>query len=93
MRTLKIFGWLSHFLWASMLLFTIFFAILVYSEFSSTYSESWFIEFMGKEIQMESKKTYILTFMILCFGIYTLYFYAIALFNLCVRKFKKTNLF
>ena len=93
MRTLKIFGWLSHFLWASMLLLTIFFGILVYSEFTTTYSESWFIEFMGKEIHTDSQKTYLLTFMVLCFGIYVLYFYAITLFNLCVRKFEKRIFF
>ncbi|WP_177760617.1 DUF2975 domain-containing protein [Flavobacterium sp. I3-2] len=93
MKTLKIFGWLSHFLWASMLLLTIFFGILVYSEFTSTYSESWFIEFMGKEIQNDSKKTYLLTFMLICFCIYSLYFYAITLFNLCVRKFEKRIFF
>ena len=93
MRTLKIFGWLSHFLWVSMLLLTIFFGILVYSEFSSSYSESWLVEFMGKEIQSESKKTYLLIFMLLCFGIYVMYFYAITLFNLCVRKFEKRIFF
>lgn len=93
MKTLKIFGWLSHFLWASMLILTIFFGILVYSEFTTNYSETWFIEFMGKEIQNDSKKTYLLTFMLLCLGIYSLYFYAITLFNLCVRKFEQRIFF
>ena len=93
MKTLKIFGWLSHFLWASMLLLTIFFGILVYSEFTTSYNETWFIEFMGKEIQTDSQKPYLLIFMLLCLVIYVMYFYAIILFNLCVRKFEKRIFF
>nr|WP_297308505.1 DUF2975 domain-containing protein [uncultured Flavobacterium sp.] len=93
MKILKIFGWLSHFLWASMLLLTIFFGVLVYSEFTSSHSETWFIELMGKEIQTESRKSYILTFMLLCFAVYVMYFYAITLFNLCIRKFEKRIFF
>lgn len=93
MKALKIFGWLSHFLWASMLLLTIFFGILIYSEFNSSHSESWLVEFLGKQIPTETKKSYLLIFMVLCFAIYVLYFYAITLFNLCVRKFEKKIFF
>lgn len=93
MRTLKIFGWLSHFLWVSMLLLCVFFGLLVYSEFSSVNHQDWFIEFMGREISTEDNKVYFRIFIIICFAIYIMYFYAITLFNLCVRQFEKRIFF
>ena len=93
MRTLKLFGWLSHFLWASMLLLSIFFGILLYSEFSVTNHDNWMIEFLGNKISSKDNKTYIRVFMIICFLIYLSFLYAITLFNLCVRKFEKRIFF
>ena len=93
MRTLKLFGWLSHFLWASMLLLSIFFGILLYSEFSVTNHDNWIIEFLGYKISSKDNKTYIRVFMIICFLIYLSFLYAITLFNLCVRKFEKRIFF
>jgi len=93
MRTLKLFGWLSHFLWASMVILSIFFGILLYSEFNVTNHDNWLIEFMGNKISAEDNKTYIRSFMLICFLIYLGFFYAITLFNLCVRKFEKKVFF
>ena len=93
MKTLKIFGWLSHFLWASILLLSIFFGLLVYSEFNSVDHQDWFIEFMGREISIEDNKVYFRIFIIICFVVYIMYFYAITLFNLCVRQFEKRIFF
>ncbi len=93
MRTLKIFGWLSHFLWASMLLLCIFFGMLVYSEFVNEDQTTWFISFFGREIPIENNKGYVKVFMIICYIIYLFYFYAVTLFNLCVRKFENRIFF
>ncbi|SEI02353.1 Protein of unknown function [Paenimyroides aquimaris] len=94
MRTLKIFGWLSHFLWATMLLLCIFFGVLVYSEFNNNQEyQNWLIEFMGREVATENNKSYFQIFISVCFIVYLLYFYAITLFNLCVRKFEKRIFF
>jgi len=94
MKTLKIFGWLSHFLWVSMLLFGVFFGILVYSEFNNSQEhQNWLVEFMGREVATESNKSYFQIFISICCIVYLLYFYAITLFNLCVRKFEKRIFF
>ena len=93
MKTLKIFGWLSHFLWASMLILALFFGILLYSEFNVTNHDNWLIEFMGNKISKEDNKNYIRSFMIICFIIFLSFLYAITLFNLCVRKFEKRIFF
>jgi len=93
MNTLKLFGWLSHFLWASMIILTLFFGILLYSEFRINNHENWLITFMGREIGTDENSLYLRSFMISCFLIYFGYVYAITLFNLCVRKFEKRIFF
>lgn len=93
MKTLKIFGWLSHFLWVSMLLLCIFFGILVYSEFVNEEQSTWFINFFRREVSIEDNKIYVKVFMFICYIIYLLYFYAVTLFNLCVRKFENRIFF
>jgi len=93
MRTLKIFGWLSHFLWVSMLLFDVFFGLLVYADFSNTDHQTWFIQFMGKEVSNDENTVYFRAFSLIAYVTYLLYFYAITLFNLCVRLFEKRIFF
>jgi len=93
MRTLKIFGWLSHFLWATMFILCVFFGILIYSEFTNNNQQDWFIQFWGKTIPTENNKKYLIVFLLVSYVIYLLYFYAIFLFNLCVRKFEKRIFF
>lgn len=93
MKTLKIFGWLSHFLWASMMVLSVFFGMLVYSDFKHTNHQTWLIEFMGKEIPVENNTIYFRTFLIISYLVYLLYFYAVFLFNLCVRQFEKRLFF
>lgn len=93
MKTLKLFGWLSHFLWASMIILTVFFGILLYSEFRINNYDNWLITFIGRTIDTNENFLYLRSFMITCFVIYLGYFYAITLFNLCVRKFEKRIFF
>src|SRR5690554_4773161 len=93
MKTLKIFGWLSHFLWVGMLLFGVFFGVLVYADFSNTDYQTWFIQFMGKEVPVNENTVYFRAFSLIAYVTYLLYFYAITLFNLCVRKFEKRIFF
>src|SRR5690606_36885927 len=93
MNTLKIFGWLSHFLWVTMLLLCIFFGLLVYSDFSNTDHQTWLIQFMGKEVSNDENTVYFRVFSLISYITYLLYFYAITLFNLCVRLFEKRIFF
>ncbi len=93
MRTLKIFGWLSHFLWVTMLILCIFFGKVVYSEFVSEDQNIWLVKFLGSKISPEENIIYVKVFIIICYIIYLLYFYAVTLFNLCVRKFEKRIFF
>lgn len=93
MRTIKIFGWLSHFLWATLVLLSIFFSILVYGTLTDATDQSWLIQFMGKDVANDQKTLYFRTFVCLSYAIYLLYFYAIILFNLCVRMFEKKQFF
>ncbi len=93
MKTLKIFGWLSHFLVVAVFLLGIVFTLMIYSEFSNTDQKNWMISFMGNEVSTSDNKYYLLLFLGICYALYLLYFYAVWLFNLCVRSFEKRSFF
>lgn|SRR5690606_5468111 len=93
MRTLKIFGWLSHFLWVYMLIICIIYGITFLPEITKDNQPLMLVTFLGDKIPIENNGIYAKAFIIICYIIYFIYFYAISLFNLCVLKFKKSNFF
>lgn len=93
MKSLKIFGWMSHFLLVAVFLLGVLFSLMIYSEFSNLNQEDWTITVMGKEVGIADNKYYLLLFLSICYALYLLYFYAIWLFNLCVRSFEKRIFF
>jgi len=92
MRTLKIFGWLSHFLTVAIFLFGIIFFFATKSSFRYDDFSEWTLLINGDEF-IEEKDIIIKSFFILIWILYILYFVAIFLFNLSVRNFEKRDFY
>ncbi len=83
MRTLKIFGWLSHFLIVTIFLFGIIFFLATKSSFRYDDYSEWTLLINDISI-LANKGVVIKSFLILIWILYILYFIAIFLFNLSV---------
>jgi len=92
MRTLKIFGWLSHFLTVAIFLFGIIFFLATKSSFRYDDYSEWTLLINGDEF-IDEKDIIIKSFFILIWILYILYFVAIFLFNLSVRNFEKRDFY
>lgn len=93
MKTLKTFGWLSRFLWIYMLVVCIIYGITFLPEITKENQPLMLVTFLGNKIPIENNGIYAKIFIIICYIIYLIYFYAVTLFNLCVLKFEKSNFF
>lgn len=92
MRTLKIFGWLSHFLTVAIFLFGIIFFFATKSSFRYDDFSEWILLINSNNV-VEKKDIIIKSFFILIWILYILYFIAIFLFNLSVRNFEKRDFY
>ena len=92
MRTLKIFGWLSHFLTVAIFLFGIIFFLATKSSFRYDDYSEWILLINDNNV-VEKKDIIIKSFFILIWILYILYFIAIFLFNLSVRNFEKRDFY
>lgn len=92
MKTLKIFGWLSHFLTVVIFLFGIIFFFATKSSFRYDDYSEWILLINGHNV-VENKGVIIKSFFILIWILYILYFVAIFLFNLSVRNFEKRDFY
>ena len=92
MRTLKIFGWLSHFLLVTIFLLGILFFLATKSSFRYDNYSEWTLLINGTE-DVYNKSIIIKGFLILSWILYILYFIAIFLFNLSVRNFEKRDFY
>jgi len=88
MKTLKIFGWLSHFLMITIFLIGILFFLATKSSFRFDDYSKWTL-LINNIQETNHKGTYIKMFFILIWILYILYFIAIFIFNLSVRDFEK----
>lgn len=92
MRTLKIFGWLSHFLTVAIFLFGIIFFLATKSSFRYDDFSGWTLLINGSE-HIYNKDLIIKGFFLLVWFLYLLYFVAVFLFNLSVRNFEKRDFY
>ena len=92
MRTLKILGWLTHFLTVAIFLFGIVFFFATKSSFRYDDFSEWILFINGTEL-IEDKSVIIKSFFIIIWILYLLYFVAIFLFNLSVRNFEKRDFY
>ena len=88
MRTLKLFGWLCHFLTVTLFLFGIIFFLATKSTLQFDDFSQWTITINNIE-QYENKELLIKSFFIGIWLMYIIYFVAIFTFNLSVRDFEK----
>lgn len=88
MRTLKLFGWLCHFLTVTLFLFGIVFFLVTKSSFRYNDYSEWTLLISGQEYTDE-KDIIIKSFFIGIWVMYIIYFVAIFIFNLSVRDFEK----
>lgn len=88
MNTLKIFGWLSHFLTVTIFLLGIIFFFATKSSFNYDDYSEWTL-LINDIPQTNHKEIYIKAFFILISILYILYFISVFTFNLSVRDFEK----
>lgn len=88
MRTLKLFGWLCHFLTVTIFLLGIIFFLATKSSFQFDDFSQWTIVINDIQ-QNDNKDFFIKSFFIAIWIMYIIYFVAIFIFNLSVRDFEK----
>lgn len=92
MKTLKIFGWLSHFLVITLFVLGIIFFLATKSSFRFDDYSKWTLLINDIE-KINHKDLIIKGFLIVIWILYILYFIAIFLFNLSVRNFEKKDFY